>query len=78
MHAAQLKDMVIDKIYGINDADYLKAIKKILDMRKPSGDIYQLNKKQKAMINEGRQQISNNEYISNEELEREEDRWLSE
>ncbi len=78
MHTAQLKDMVIDKIYGINDADYLKAIKKILDMKKPSGDIFQLNEKQKTMINEGRQQISNNEYISNEELEREEDRWLSE
>jgi hypothetical protein len=78
MHTAQLKDMVIDKIYGINDEDYLKAIKKILDMRTPSRDIYQLNKKQKAMINEGRQQISNNKYISNEELEREEDRWLSE
>ena len=78
MQATQLKDMVIDKIYGINDVDYLKALKKILDVGKKSEEIYYLNDKQRAVIDIGKQQIANGEYISNEELEKEEDEWLSE
>ncbi|MGD2084605.1 MAG: hypothetical protein PVH61_00325 [Candidatus Aminicenantes bacterium] len=78
MQTAQLRDMVIDKIYGINDSDYLKALKKILDMRQTSEEVYHLNEEQKAVIKLGKQQISNGEYIPNEDLEREEDEWLSE
>jgi hypothetical protein len=78
MQTAQLRDMVIDKIYGINDSDYLKALKKILDMRKTSEEVYHLNEEQKAVIRLGKQQISNGEYISNEDLEKEEDQWLNE
>jgi hypothetical protein len=77
MNSAQIKDIVIDKIYGINDIEYLKAIKKILDMSQPSQEVYHLTNKQKAIIHEGRQQISKGEYISNEDLEKEEDQWLN-
>lgn len=77
MNAAQLKDQVIERIYGINDVDYLKAIKTILDMSQPSDEILYLNDKQKAMIDLGKKQIANGEYISNEELEEEEDKWLN-
>ncbi len=37
-----------------------------------------LSEKQKADINLGRQQIAEGDYISNEELEKEEDTWLNE
>ncbi len=40
--------------------------------------LYDLNDKQRTLINIGKQQISNGEYISNEELEKEEDEWLNE
>jgi hypothetical protein len=78
MQTAQLRDIVIDKIYGINDLDYLKAIKKILDMSQPSCETFHLSKEQKDLIDIGRQQISRGEYISNEELEKEENQWLNE
>jgi hypothetical protein len=78
MQTAQLRDMVIDKIYGINDSDYLRALKKILDMRQATEEVYHLNEEQKVMIRLGKQQISNGEYISNEDLEKEEDQWLKE
>ena len=78
MQTAQLRDIVIDRIYGINDLEYLQAIKKILDMSKRSEEIYRLSKIQKNLVNIGKQQISDGEYISNEELEKEEDQWLSE
>jgi len=80
MNSVQLKEQVIDRIYGINDLEYLKAIKKILDMRVvPEGtnETYHLNGQQKEMIRIGREQIANGEYISNEELEKEEDIWLN-
>lgn len=78
MQATQLKEVVIDKIYGINDIDYLKALKKILDMRQTSEEVYRLNEKQKAAIRLSKQQISKGESISNEELEKEEEQWLNE
>ncbi|UCH97130.1 MAG: hypothetical protein JSV88_09840 [Candidatus Aminicenantes bacterium] len=78
MQTAQLRDMVIDKIYGINDSDYLRALNKILDMRQTSEEVFHLSEEQKAMIRLGKQQISNGEYISNEDLEKEEDQWLNE
>jgi hypothetical protein len=77
MQTAQLRDIVIDKIYGINDSDYLKALNKILDMRQTSEEVFHLNEEQKALIQLGKQQVSNGEYISNEDLEKEEDQWLS-
>jgi hypothetical protein len=77
IQTAQLKDMVIDKIYGINDESYLRALEKILDVGKTSERIYYLNDKQRTLINIGKQQISNDEYFSNEELEKEEDEWLN-
>jgi hypothetical protein len=77
MQTAQLRDIVIDKIYGINDSDYLKALNKILDMRQTSEEVFHLNEETKALIQLGKQQVSNGEYISNEDLEKEEDQWLS-
>ncbi len=78
MQTAQLKEVVIDKIYGINDIDYLKALKKILDIRQTSEEVYHLNEKQKAAIRLSKQQISKGDSISNEELEKEEEQWLNE
>lgn len=45
-------------------------------MSQISKTIYHLNEKQKAMIKRGKQQIANGEYISNDDLEKEEDQWL--
>lgn len=78
MNTAQLKDLVIDKIYGINDVEYLQAINKLLDINQSSGRVFSLNDKQKAMIELGKQQISNGKYITDEELENEEGKWLNE
>jgi len=78
MNTAQLKEEVVDKIYAIDDMDYLQAISKILDTSYPVRQVYRLSEKQKASINLGRQQITEGDYISNEELEEEENKWLNE
>lgn len=78
MTTVQLREQVVEKIYGINDQEYLKAIDKILDMNPESEKIFALNNEQKALVNLGKRQIADGEYIANEELEAEEDRWLNE
>lgn len=78
MNRAQLKDLVIDKIYGINDVEYLQVINKLLDINQSSKRVFTLNDKQKAMIELGKQQISSGECITDEELENEEGKWLNE
>lgn len=49
-----------------------------MDMRQTSEEVYHLNEEQKLMIRLGKQQISNGEYNSNEDLKKEEDQWLNE
>jgi len=49
-----------------------------LDMRQKIEEVYRLNEKQKAAVKLGEEQISKGEYISNEELEKEEEQWLNE
>lgn len=78
MNTAQLRERVVDKIYGINDAAYLSAISKILDTSYSARQIYHLNKKQKASIELGRRQIAEGDFISDAELNKEEDKWLNE
>ncbi|MBI3501860.1 MAG: hypothetical protein HY063_08705 [Bacteroidetes bacterium] len=77
MTTAQLKHQVIDKISEINDEEFLKAIKKILDSS-AGKNIYRLSAEQRKAIRKGKQQIKNGEYITNEQLEKDEDKWLSE
>lgn len=78
MSASQLKNLVIDKIYGIEDEDFLAALKKILDSSISSDVAYRLNDEQRQAVREGRRQIADGEFVSNEKLEEAESRWLKE
>lgn len=78
MSASQLKNLVIDKIYGIEDEDFLAALKKILDSSISSDVAYRLNDEQRQAVREGRRQIADGEFVSNEKLEETESRWLEE
>lgn len=46
-------------------------------MKDRQEEIFFLNNEQKKMIMEGKRQISRGDFVSNEELEREEDQWLN-
>ncbi|GER93258.1 hypothetical protein A45J_0994 [hot springs metagenome] len=75
---AQLKNLLADKIYEIEDKEFLNAIKKILDTVSQSERIYRISDEQKTMILQGKEQIAGGKYIANEELKKEEDVWLNE
>lgn len=78
MNTILLREQVIDKIYGINDVGFLQAIKKILESATSSDKIYYLNDEQRSAINISRRQIADGDYVTNEELEAEEAKWLNE
>jgi len=77
MQTTQIRDIVSDKINGIRDKNYLMALKTILDMRQTNEDVYPLNETQKYLIRQGKEQIAGGEYISDQDLQKEEDEWLN-
>lgn len=77
MTTIELKNFLIYKIAGINDRDFLTAIKTIVESKTESS-VVQTSPEQKKRINEGRMQISRKECFTNEEVELEIDKWLKE
>jgi hypothetical protein len=68
MDTIELRHMINEKISLIDDESFLVAIKTILDS-KVSSSIYQLSDFQKERIALGREQLSNGQVISNEDLQ---------
>ena len=78
MSTTQLRNLAMNKIFGIEDENFLKAINVILDTQTSSSFVFKLSKKLKKDIQKSQEQIARGEFISNEELEKEEDKWLNE
>lgn len=77
MTTVELKNILIHRIAGINDKSFLEAIKTIIDT-KSEKTIYNTSPEQKLKIKEGREQIANGEYFTNEQVELEINKWLKE
>ena len=78
MSTLELKKLLISKIDDIDDEELLKAVYKLLDYKSTSGDVYVLSKEEEKEINEGLQQVRKGKTISDEDVQKEIDRWLSE
>lgn len=76
MSTEQLRNLVIDKISGIEDERFLQAIKTILDTNTATAHIYKLTEEQKRKVALGLSQLERGQITSNEDLEEEEDEWL--
>jgi predicted transcriptional regulator len=77
MTTIELKDILIHKIAAINDKSFLAAMNKIIDT-KSDKLIYKTTPEQKQRIKEGQEQIARGEAISNDQVEADIDKWLSE
>jgi hypothetical protein len=78
MSTSQLKNLVIDRIYGIEDEELLAAFKKILDSSFSGKVAYSLSDEQRQAVRKGKRQIAAGEFVTNEDLEKAEDEWLKE
>lgn len=77
MTTVELKNILIHRIAGINDKSFLAAIKTIIETKSKS-TVYKTTPEQRKDIEEGRAQIARGEYFTNEQVEMEIDKWLSE
>ena len=77
MTTVELKNILMHRIAGIEDKSFLTAIKTIIETKSKS-TIYKTTPEQRKRIKEGRAQIAKGEYFTNEQVEMEIDKWLSE
>ena len=77
MTTIELKNILIHRIAGINDKSFLTAINTIIGTKSESV-IYKTTPEQRKHINEGKAQIARGECFTNEQVEREIDKWLKE
>ena len=77
MSTIKLRKLLIEKIQSTNDDKLLEEASRLLDVDFEEPDVYILNDKQKEAIEEGRQQIINGDYLTEEESNKEIDEWLS-
>jgi predicted transcriptional regulator len=77
MTTVELKNILIQRIAGINDKSFLTAINTIVET-KSEKTIYKTTPEQRERIKVGRAQIAKGESFTNEQVEKEIDNWLRE
>jgi len=77
MTTVDLKNILIHRIAGINDKSFLTAINTLVETKSES-TIYKTTPEQQRRIEEAIVQISRGESFTNEQVEKEIDKWLKE
>ena len=77
MTTIELKKNIILRIAEIEDSEFLKAIKTIIDSNQ-SDAVFKVSDPMKKDIETGRKQIREGKYTSQEDLEKEIYAWLKE
>ncbi|WP_113923987.1 hypothetical protein [Cognataquiflexum aquatile] len=77
MSSVELKKILIQRIAEINDEQFLKAIRTILDTKIES-ELMLLSEGQKLEIQESRKEIVDGKFVDQSELEAEFGKWLKE
>ena len=77
MTTVELKDILHHKIAAINDKSFLAAVNKIIDTNSEKL-IFKTTPEQKLRIKAAQEQIARGEGISNDQVEADIDKWLSE
>ncbi|MEO8209720.1 MAG: hypothetical protein ABI840_04095 [bacterium] len=78
MTITKLKNTLAEKIYKINDADFLNAIKVIIESKYNQDEIYKLNEVEKKKISQSNLQFKRGEGITNDEVFEKMEKWLKE
>jgi hypothetical protein len=77
MTTVELKKVLIRKIAGINDENFLNALKTIIDL-KSEPYIYKTTPEQRKQIQQSQSQIAKGEFFTDEQVESEINKWLKE
>ena len=71
-----LRNNIIDKLLTISNADYLSALNELIQKSSVNNDIIKLSDEQILMLNMSDDDIKNNRYVSQEELDKSDLEWL--
>lgn len=75
MSTIELREKIINQLANIHDAAFLRAIKVLIDS-KVEKETYLLSDYQKQRVKLGREQLTKNQTISHDEIQKEIDQWL--
>ena len=76
MASADLKERLIERIRRTEDLQLLEEISRLLELQEPDR-IYHVNDQQRKNISEAKEQIQNNQSISNENANKDIHEWLN-
>ena len=71
-----LRNNIIDKLLTISNKDYLSALNQLIEKSSVDNDIVKLTEEQILMLNMSDEDIKNNRYISQNELDKSDLEWL--
>ena len=74
----KLKTNLIDKILAIKSEDFLITLDNLVTKNQHSEEVMKLSPSQKKMIEMGLSDVKNENYISQEELDKNDLSWLNE
>lgn len=73
-----LRDSIIDKLLTISNKDYLAALYKLIEKSTANDDFVELSDEQVVMLKMSEKDIENGNFISQNELDKSDIKWLKE
>ncbi|MEN8928181.1 MAG: hypothetical protein ABF242_05400 [Flavobacteriales bacterium] len=77
MSTIEIKNKLISVIKNTNNKNLLEELYQLLSLDRNTIKPYELNSEQVKSISVAREQIKNNDYLSNEDANNEIDEWLN-
>ncbi len=77
MTTVEMKNQVIGQINQLNDNEVLTDVYKLLNIDKVDLDIYKLSDNHKLAVDMAINQIANGDFLTNDQANKEVDKWLN-
>lgn len=77
MSTLELRKRLIDKIQKTENEDLLREAYRLLELETEDIEIYKLSDDQRKAVLEGRQQIRNGQFLTDDQANNEIDEWLN-
>lgn len=76
MTISELKKRLIDKIQETDNENLLKEAFRLLQLESEDTEVYKLSVNQKNAVNEARKQITNGQFLTDDEANKHINEWL--
>ena len=77
MSTIELRKRLIDKIQKTDNENLLEEAYRLLELETENIEVYKLTDDQRNAVNEGKQQIKEGKFLTDEQANKEIDGWLS-